>query len=362
MSNRFNLTQEQRERANRLYRDSIVVDALTFMGTGLSNPKYLDELRDAGLTCVHITLADPTAGFKSACEQISAWLAHIEARPDVALLAQSADDIERAKRENKIAIIAGMQNGKPIEDILNLVRVFHRLGIRIIIPAYHYANYLGSGGGERGDTGLSRFGLNVVREMNRLGILVDLSHCSPATVWDAIEYSTMPVAITHANPERFGNHRRNKTDDMIMAVAKKGGVIGLTAWSEHLESALKRRPTIEDFLDMIDHVVEIAGEDHVGFGLDLTPQWAREGPVGYDAFGQIYPEMFQSKYEERNFDGLTDCHRIIDITCGLVARGYSDEAVKKINGGNWLRLFCQVWDQPHRDAGYIEALHIKGGS
>ena len=362
MNNRFGLTDDQLARADRVYRESIVVDALTFMGTGLSDPEYLVELRDAGLTGVHVTFTDPTAGFRAACEQIGAWLTHIEARSDVALLAEHAGDLERAKREHKVAIIAGMQNGKPIEDALGLVRVFHRLGIRIVIPAYHYANYLGSGGGERGDYGMSRFGLNVVREMNRLGMLVDVSHCSPATVWDAIRHSVAPVAITHANPERFGDHRRNKSDEMIKAVAEKGGVIGLTAWSEHLESALRRRPTIEDFLDMIDHVVKLAGEDHVGFGLDLTPQWAREGPTGYDAFGRIYPGMFQSTYEERNFEGLTDCHCIIDISRGLVARGYSDEAIRKINGGNWLRLFRRVWDNPSREADYPEAVHIKGGA
>ncbi len=209
---------------------------------------------------------------------------------------------------------------------------------------------------------MSRFGLNVVREMNRLGILVDLSHCNPATIWDGIEHLVMPVAFTHANPARFSDHRRNKTDDMIKAVAAKGGVIGLTAWSEHLEFAFKRRPSIEDYLDMIDYMVNLAGEDHVGFGLDLTPQWVREGPTGYDAFGQIYPDMFRSKYEERNFEGLSDCRSIIDITPGLIAMGYADEAIKKINGGNWLCLFRQVWDNPTRDAEHPESVHIKDGS
>jgi membrane dipeptidase len=360
--NWFNLSSEDMDTATRVYRESVVIDTLTYMGTGLSDPSYLYEMRDAGVTCCNITLTDQTTGFRDACIKISAWVKEIDEHSDVAMLALSADDIERAKRENKVAILAGMQNGKPIEDSLELVRVFHRLGIRAIIPSYHYQNYLSSGGGERGNYGLSRFGRNVIREMNRLGIAVDLSHCNEATARDAIECSVKPVCFTHANPTHFQEHHRNKSDDLLRAMAEQGGVIGLTAWSEHLEVALDRRPTVVDMVDMIEYVIDLVGDDHVGFGLDLTPQWVREGPAGYDAFGQIYPEMFNSVYEDRNFAGLERPGGIIDITRGLLARGHSEETIKKVNGGNWLRFFRDVWDNPARDAEYPEAVHILGGS
>lgn len=360
--NRFDLTEEQAARAKRLYDDSIVIDTLTYMGTGLSDPSYLYRLRDEGITCCNITLADMTAGFHGACSQISVWIGQIEAQSDVAILALRADDIVRAKREGKVAILPGMQNGKPIEDRLELVRVFHRLGVRALIPAYHYANYLGSGGGERGGYGLTRFGRNVVTEMNRLGIAVDLSHCNETTCWDALQCSSKPPCFTHANPAKFGEHARNKSSDLLKEIAQRGGVIGLTAWSEHLEGTLGRRPTIEDMLDMLEFMVELVGEDHVGFGLDLTPQWEQGGPGGYDEFGRTYPEMFTSPYEGRNFEGLEDCSRIADLTRGLVKRGHSDEVIKKINGGNWLRYFENVWDEPASTAEHPEPAQLRGGS
>jgi membrane dipeptidase len=359
MSNRFKLSSEQMERADRLYKESIVIDCLSYM-PDLEDPRYLKEMRDAGITGAHLTWTSPADRFRPAVERICAWLNKLEEYRDFAVLAHTAEDILKAKRENKVAIIAGMQNAKPIDDDLKLVRAFHRLGIRIIQAAYHYTSYIGSGCGERNNYGLSRFGINVVQEMNRLGILVDASHIGPATVADIIEYSVKPIAFTHANPKHFGDHIRNKSDDLIKACAKKGGVVGVTAWSEHLEPWLGRRPTIEDLLDMIDYLVKLVGEDHVGFGFDLTPQWKREGVGGYDEFGRIYPEMFKSNYAERNFEGLTDVHCIIDITRDLVARGYSDETIKKINGGNWIRLFKETWDNPAKVK--IQDEYIRGGA
>jgi len=360
--NRFGLGAADLERADRVYTDSVVIDTLTYMGTGLSDPQYLYRLRDSGITCCNITLSGMTNGFADACAQVSAWLMQLEAHSDAALLVRSASDIAEAKRQGKVGILAGLQNGKPIEDRIEFVRVLHSLGIRAIIPSYHYANYLGSGGGERGGYGLTRFGRNVIAEMNRLGIAVDLSHCGDATCWDALNSSAKPVCFTHANPVEFGDHHRNRSADLLQEVASRGGVIGLTGWSEHLAPKLGRRPTIDDMLDMVDYMIKLVGDDHVGFGLDLTPQWERSGPGGYDDFGRIYPQMFTSAYEERNFEGLEDCSDIIDLTRGLIKRGYSDEAIKKVNGGNWLRYFADVWDDPAVSAPYPEAPLIRGGA
>jgi membrane dipeptidase len=360
--NRSDLGPAELARAERVYAESVVIDTLTYMGTGLSDPAYLYRLQCSGVTCCNITLSGMTNGFAEACAQVSVWLGQLEQHSDAAMLVRSAGDITEAKRQGKVGILAGLQNGKPIEDRIEYVRVLHSLGIRAIIPAYHYANFLGAGGGERGGYGLTRFGRNVVVEMNRLGIAVDLSHCSESTCWDALQCSVRPVCITHANPAAFGDHHRNKSTELLQEVASRGGVIGLTGWSEHIAPKLGRRPTIDDLLDMIQYMVELVGEDHVGFGLDLTPQWDRTGPGGYEDFGRIYPEMFTSPYQERNFDGLDDCSNIIDITRGLIKRGCSDELIKKVNGGNWLRYFAEVWDDPAADAAYPEAAQIRGGS
>jgi microsomal dipeptidase-like Zn-dependent dipeptidase len=144
--------------------------------------------------------------------------------------AYSAEDIVQAKKEGKIRVIMGSQNGKILEDDVSLVRVFHRLGMRIIQLAYAEQNYIGSGGDDV-DAGISTFGRKIIDEMNEVGILVDVSHCGDKTLMDAIKYSQKPIAITHANPRKLINHHRNKADEQMLACAEKGGVIGLTAWT-----------------------------------------------------------------------------------------------------------------------------------
>jgi len=205
MANFFNLKGEKLERANRLYRESIVIDALNplYMTGGLRGGGYLKHVLDNGINVVHFTVTQTMEGWKTALEELIDVKEEIEETP-MTLLATSIQDIDRAKKENKLAIIAGWQNAKPLEDNINSVRIAQELGIRIIQLAYHYQNYIGSGCGERNDYGLSRYGINVVRQMNRCGITIDLSHVGHRTVMDTIEYSEAPVTFTHANRQLSG--------------------------------------------------------------------------------------------------------------------------------------------------------------
>jgi len=362
MRNYFELNDDELKRADKLYEESLVIDFLTFVGGELKNEEeYFKMVKNAGVSAVHVTVNQQPNGFRQAIQGLDEWGRKIE-KSDIAVLATTVDDILEAKKNDKIAFIAGWQNAKPFEDNIKNVRVFKKLGLRVVLLAYHYQNFVASGGGERHDGGLSRFGINLVRELNQQGILIDLSHCGPQSVLDAIKYSQAPVAITHANPAAFGDHPRNKSDEALKACAEKGGMIGLSAWSEHLETKLGRRPTIHDFIEMIDYVVNLIGVDHVGFGLDLTPLLEQDGPRGYKYLGGIYPEAFNSKYEERNFEGLSDYDCVINITRGLVARGYSDEDIKKINGENWIKFLKKVWGNPPKiDNVEIEG-HIVGGA
>lgn len=334
-----NLTAEEEKRAMELYQKAIVIEGLTYSPT-LNHPvEYMEEVRKGGVTATHITVTKTWATLREALSSLSEWY-RIAEKAGVRF-AYSADDIVQAKKEGKIRIIMGSQNGKILEDDVSLVRVFHRLGMRIIQLAYAEQNYIGSGGDDV-DAGISTFGRKIIDEMNEVGILVDVSHCGDKTVMDAIKYSQKPIAITHANPRKLINRHRNKTDEQMLACAGKGGVIGLTAWTTITMVKKGVRPTLDDFMDLVDYVVKLVGIDHVAFGLDLTPNWEYDR-ADYEEWITRYPTLAPPNFEERLVDGLEHISKVKDISKGLVARGYSDEDILKILGGNLLELFRKVW-------------------
>ena len=333
------LTAEEEKRAMSVLQKSIVIEGLSYAPT-LQDPKgYMERVKKAGVTATHITVTKTDAAPREALSNISGWYRMAE---EVGFkFALSVDDILATHKERKVCVIMGSQSAKMIEDDLSLVRVFYQLGLRIIQLAYAEQNYIGSGG-EDVDAGVSLFGRKVIDEMNRLGILVDVSHCGDKTVMDAIKYSQKPIAITHANPRKLVNHHRNKTDEQMLACAEKGGVIGLTAWTSITTVKKGVRPTLEDFLDLVDYVVKLVGIDHVAFGLDLTPNWEYDR-ADYEEWIKRYPTLAPLKFEERLASGLEHVSNVKDISRGLVARGYSDEGILKILGGNLLELYRKVW-------------------
>ena len=332
------LTTEEENKAAELYQRAIVIECLTYIPT-LPNLEYMEELRKAGVTANHITVTETNARPREAFATISGW--YEISQKTGCRFAYTVNDILQAKKEGKVCVIMGSQNARMLDDDLGLIRIFHRLGLRIIQLAYAEQNYIGSGG-EDVDGGLSLFGRKVIEEMNRVGILVDISHCGDKTVMDAIKYSEKPVAITHANPRKLINHNRNKTDEQIQALAEKGGVIGLTAWTPISTVKKGVRPTLEDFLDFIDYVVKLVGPEHVGFGLDLTPNWDYN-PADYEKWAKLYPNLAAESFEERLVEGLNHASKIKNISRGLVARNYRDEDILRILGGNFLELFRKTW-------------------
>lgn len=333
------LTPEEEERAMTVLHKSTVVEGLSYAPT-LDDPKgYMERVRKSGVTATHITVARTEDNPRGAFKTIDGWYRMAEnVGFDFAL---TTKDIIKAKKEGKVCVIMGSQSAVMIEDDLSLVRVFYQLGMRIIQLAYAEQNYIGSGG-EDTDGGVSMFGRKVIAEMNKLGILVDVSHCGDKTVLDAIKYSEKPIAITHANPRKFNNHHRNKTDEQIIALAEKGGVIGLTAWTPISMVKKGVRPNVENFMDFVDYVVKLVGVDHVAFGLDLNPGWEYDSS-GYYKWAKLYPSLAPESFEERIVEGLEKVEDVKNIARGLVARGYSDEDMMKILGGNLLALFQKVW-------------------
>jgi membrane dipeptidase len=341
MEAQIKLSEREEERALEIYKEATVIEGLT-SGFGGSEPMkpYFPTLLKSGVTSIHLTVPHPYDKFRQAVERIAEWDEVIE-QTDGLLKVNSVDDIRRAKKEKKVGIIVGSQNSDIIEGDVRLLRIFKQLGLKFFQLAYYEQNYVGCGGYEGKDSGLSRFGIKVVEELNRLGMLIDLSHCSDKTTMDAIECSRDPVTITHSGPRTLVKHFRNKTDEAIQAMAEKGGVIGLIAWSKFLIPDKDVTPKLEDYLRSVEYVVNLVGVDHVGIGLDICPSWTNEI---FLAWRKNYTELVDPHtFGTLWVDKLKDHGGMLEITRGLVSKGYSDKEIRKILGESWMRIFEKVW-------------------
>jgi membrane dipeptidase len=325
-----------------LYDEAIVIDGLNV--SNWDSPAVYQSLHASGVTAINATCV-VWEDFEQAMDNHAAWLRRFGEYGDILAQVRSTEDIVRCKREGRVGVILGWQNASPIGNELDRLELFYQLGVRIIQLTYNERNLLGNGCYERVDGGLSNFGVDAVGEMNRLGILIDLSHVGDQTTLDAIECSEKPVACTHANARAFFDHVRGKTGEALRRIAERGGVIGANAFPPFLPSGFTA--TLDDFLDAVDDLVVRVGVDHVGIGTDYTQDqppaffdWLfaqqgtkpRERPVAYPA-PLVHPRGMETPDEFPN------------VACGLLERGYDGTDVTKILGGNWLRLFRQVWGQ-----------------
>ena len=356
MGNRLNdLSDSEEERAKRIHEDAIVIDGTIPVSVYLKDDEYRNNLAQGGITAVNFTVTSK-GDFQPSVETLQEYWRHVEADEGKTVIL-NADDIRKANEQDDVGVILSFQNAQPLHMNLDFVRAFHQMGTRVMQLTYNSQNYVGSGCWEDSDSGLSHFGKDVVAEMNRLGILVDVSHCGDRTTMEAIEYSEDPIAITHASVRELSNvHGRGKTDEQIEALAGNGGVIGVTFFPSIIkhdpDTHEALRTTIHDVLDQIDHVVEVAGVDHVGIGSDLSDKHFEKNISTGGGFGERHarlteehPEVFSSTSPEEFEppEGLDRHTKMQNLTRGLVSRGYSDEEIRKILGGNFLRLFESVW-------------------
>ena len=328
--------------ARSLYDEAYVVDALNV--SNWDSPAVFKSLVNGGVTAINATIAT-WEGTQETLDHIADWRSRFVRHGSEVLPARSISDIETAKDGGKTGVIFGFQNASPIEGRLDRLALFHDLGVRIIQVTYHERNLLGNGCYERADGGLSNFGLDAIREMNRLGILIDLSHVGVRTTMETIEVSEEPVACTHANPKSYYDVPRNKAVDALKLMAEKGGVLGATCINSFLKTG--RQSTLEDYVDAIEHAIELIGIDHVGIGTDFTQDqtddfWRYIGSQQ----GTKFPSTFTDVIERWDVFYPADLKTPDDMPAlapALLLRGYSPEEVKKVLGGNWMRLFRQVW-------------------
>lgn len=335
-------------RAEALHQDALIIDGLVFRCDGTAAP-----LKAGNVSAVNITVSGLNADFEGACDDIADWLARAASPGSPWRIVESVEDIHAARREGRIGLIMGWQNMRAISDRLERLQFFHRLGIRVMQLTYNERNFIGDGCLEPADEGLSLFGRRVIKEMNRLGIAIDLSHVGHRSAFEAAEISTAPVLLTHANAKAVSDVPRNKSDALMKAVAGTGGLVGISVYGPMCWNGdPSRRPSLEDFYRHLEHAVGLVGPEHVSLGTDF-PAVADLASVDaiiqmtldrYPAAITRYAAAFGNDVRTRY---LSDCGspaelgRITDL---LLAKGWSEADVTAFLGRNYLRVFEKIWD------------------
>ena len=303
--------------------------------------KIFNEWRSSNLTAVHVTISYHEQ-FRETVSNFEQWNRWFDQFPNLITPAFYSNDIELAKNENKTAVIFGFQNPSPIEDDIGLVEILHRLGGRFMQLSYNNQSLLATGCYEDNDPGITRMGKEVIKEMNRVGMVVDMSHSSERSTFEAIELSSRPIVISHANPSFWHPAKRNKSNNILKKLAEHNGMLGFSLYPHHLNNS--SLCSIEDFCLMIAKTADLMGIDNIGFGSDLCQdqpdsivEWMRVGKwtkeIDYgegSASNPGFPEMPGWFRDNRDWN---------NIIVGLEKQGFSNQEINKIKGENWLNFF-----------------------
>jgi membrane dipeptidase len=325
-----------RPEAAQLHAAITVIDGLIVSDF---NREVFEDMRRGGLTAVNCTCCI-WEDFTATMRNVMKWKAWFDENADLITQVYTTDDIRRAKSEGKTGIILGWQNISGIEDQIGYLSLFKELGVGIIQMAYNTQNLVATGCYESKDGGLSDFGREVVAEMNRLGILCDLSHVGSRSSHDIILASRQPVAYSHCLPAGLKQHPRNKTDEELRFIVERGGFVGVTMFTPFLQRGTDA--TIDDYVEAIEYVINLCGEDNVGYGTDFTQGHGNEffdwitHDKGYARrladFGTIINPLGMRTIGET--PSLTEC---------MMRRGWPVSRIEKVMGENWLRLLKTVW-------------------
>jgi membrane dipeptidase len=373
----FKLSPNEEEMAKRLHDEAIVIDSLggysaitdamkqridemieqnknmtaifdEIARLEMENPpeksaQWQEDRKASGVSAISTTMGPfgkEMFSYENAVRDIAAWTYKFDVVDELIKICSSAD-IEYAKQEDKLGIILNFQNTTHIGPTLDNIDFFYQLGIRVIQMTYNDLNLVGAGCTERTDCGLSDFGLKVVERMNKLGMLIDVSHTGYKTTMDTIEASDAPVAFTHTVCKAVRDHDRGKTDEQMETLAKAGGYMGIVVVPGFVTD--QPHATLEHFLDHVDHAVKVMGADKVGIGTDLAEGYKPlENKMNREVLEKLgFREEHMADFTSR-IEGYRGIQDFINLARGLVSRGYNDEEVKGILGGNFLRLFKEV--------------------
>ncbi len=299
------------------------------------------QMREGSVDAVHVTICYHEM-FRETVANIEQWNRWFETYPDLICHAKTGDDVRAAKEAGRTAIIFGFQNCSPIEDDIGLIEICHTLGARFMQLTYNNQSLLATGAYEAEDTGLTRFGKQAVKEMNRVGLVIDMSHSAERSTLEAIEFSSRPIAITHANPHTWHPGLRNKSDTVLKALSESGGMLGFSLYPHHLKGGSEC--TLTSFCEMIARTADLMGVDHIGIGSDLCQdqpdsvvEWMRVGRWSKEIdYGEGSKDNAGFPPQPPWFCGNRDFG---NIAMGLRDMGFGDAETDKVMGGNWLRFF-----------------------
>ncbi len=301
----------------------------------------LGEMIDSGLNAITKTMCDPKTfereALDAALEVIRSFDAWIEANPTQVLKATQVADLDRAQRENRIAVFYLIQNSTPFGKDLRMVDTFYSLGLRSVQITYNYQNWAGAGCKERTNAGLTEFGLELVAKLNETDMLIDCSHANMTTMADTIRASRVPIIVSHTGCMAVHENVRNTTDENLRLLAEHGGVVGIDQIRPHITTL--REGAVEHYYDHIEHAVNVCGIDHVGIGsdrdhryIDLTPEYLAElrAEQGANLNEADLPWFMVELNGPRRMETIWD---------GLKGRGFSDDALEKVMGANVRRVY-----------------------
>ncbi|SFT57960.1 dipeptidase [Halomonas saccharevitans] len=318
-------------------KEMLIVDGLQYSNW---SREIFEQMREGGVDAVHATLVYHE-NIRETLTRLGEWNRRFEAHGDLIMPVKEAGDIERARQAGKVGIFLGAQNCSPIEDDIDMVAVMRDLGLLIMQLTYNNQSLLACGCYEAEDSGITRFGRQVIREMNRVGMVIDMSHSAERSTLEAIELSERPVIISHANPSSFHAAKRNKSDRVLEAIAESGGLLGFSAYPFHLKNGPDC--SLEDYCDMIARTADLMGIEHIGIGTDLCQaqptsvlewmrngRWSKEMDYGEGSKGNAgWPRPLAWLRDSRDFPNLV---------AGLRQRGFDEASIARIIGQNWVEL------------------------
>ncbi len=318
-----------------LHDDSIIIDGLIISKFGKD---VFEDMRRGGLTAVNCTCC-VWEGFTQSMRNIMQWKAWFREYGDIITQVYTTEDIKRAKKEGKTGIILGWQNLSGIEDQIGYLGLFKELGVGIMQIAYNTANLVGTGCYEK-DNGLTDFGREVIAEMNRVGILCDLSHVGPKTSEDVILTSKKPVTYSHCLPAGLKEHPRNKSDAQLKFIVDHGGFVGVTMFTPFLKRGVDA--SVDDYVEAMEYVINICGEDNVGYGTDFTQGYGQEF-FDWITHDKGYGRRLTNFGEVINPKGLRTIGETPNLTAAMERRKWPQARIRKVMGENWMRVLRDVW-------------------
>lgn len=308
------------------------------------------QLHEYSATAYCITTFRPNDGPENALDEIANWHRIARDYPGIRI-AERVEDITEAKAAGQAAIVINSQGGDFLGPNLHRLAMFHRLGLRMMIPAYNTRTTLADGLFEATNAGLSTMGRGWVKSCNDLGIVMDMTHVGERSSLEVLGLSEDPVVFSHSNPRKLVDNVRNVTDEQIRLAAGTGGLVAPTNWGPlNYRAGSNRRPTLGEYADAIDYIVELVGIDHVGIGTDMSFGTYPDGDLIRGLPGKALVGGDYARYVEvsprsklRYVEGFEDYSQVSDLITELEKRGYESSDIAKVMGQNWLRVFGAVW-------------------